>query len=76
MKKIVKLWKTNFINKNITHYDLKKYLKDTELWIAAYMKISKNKGSNTPGPDNKTLDGMTITKLENLKNEVINKTFK
>lgn len=49
MKKMIRLWTTNFKNNNKIYYDLKGFLKDTNIWIAAYMKISKNKGAMTKG---------------------------
>lgn len=75
IRKLTILWKTNFINKDKIYKDLKGYLKDIEIWISAYMKIAKNKGSETPGPEKKTLDGMNLKKLENLKNLVIQEKY-
>lgn len=67
MKKLVKLWLINLNNKDKIYYDLTGFIKDINIWINAYMKIAKNKGGLTPGPDNETLDGMTLKQLENLK---------
>lgn len=75
MNKLTILWKTNFLKRDKIYKDLKGFIKDIELWIAAYMKITKNKGSETPGPDGKTLDGISLKKLENLRNLVIQEKY-
>lgn len=73
MKNLIKLWKANLKNKNRTYNDLKGFIKDINIWIAAYMKIANKKESLTPGADaeDKTLDKKTLNKLENLKQEVL-----
>lgn len=75
MKNLIKLWKANLKDNNRTYNDLKGYLKEKNIWITAYMKIAQNKGSLTPGPDGKTLDGMSMKKLENLRQQVLNGTY-
>src|SRR5437016_2204263 len=48
---------------------------DINLFIAAYTELAKNRGSLTPGIDNETIDGTSLAKLEQLIEEVKNKTF-
>lgn len=71
MKKLINLWLSCFNNKNKILYDAKGYLKDMNIWLIAYAKISKNKGALTVGPDNKTLDGITLKNLKNLRDLVL-----
>ena len=70
MNRLINLWVSAYKNRDKIYYDLKGYLKDMNLWIMAYGKISENKGANTPGADMQTLDGMSMKKLTNLRNEV------
>jgi group II intron reverse transcriptase/maturase len=71
MKQLINLWATCYKNRNRTYKSLKGYMKDMDIWIAAYMKVASNKGASTPGPDGKTLAGTTLRKLENLKKVVL-----
>ena len=57
------------------HYYLRRLLKLPYIWYTAYGKISKNKGSLTPGPDGATFDGITKNRLEEMRDRVIRKEY-
>lgn len=71
MKKLINLWLSCFNNKDKVLYDAKGYLRDNNIWLIAYAKISKNKGALTTGPDKKTLDGISLKSLKNLRDLVL-----
>lgn len=50
--------------------DLKDIVSDIDILIAAYTKIKGNKGIDTPGTDNKTLDGISSKEFAKLSLEI------
>lgn len=76
IEKIIKLWiRTKKQNKE-SFSDLKGYLKDLNIWILAYQKISVNKGALTAGIEgNATIDGLTKEKIEEIQKEVLTGKF-
>jgi hypothetical protein len=54
-------------------YDL---MLDYDLHVAAYEKVRKNKGSNTPGVDGITLDGISISSIRETIKRLKDHTFK
>lgn len=56
--------------------DLFRILKDFDLWLTAYGKISKNKGANTAELTGETIDGTSRRWLEELSNSVTTGTFR
>ena len=49
---------------------------DIDLFIAAYTELAKNEGRLTPGTTDETIDGASRAKLEQLIEDLRNKTFK
>lgn len=70
-KRLKTLWNGNLNNPNFVNEGLWKLLADINLWTAAYIKLSKSKGSNTPSFDGYLIDGITLRKLENIRDEII-----
>ena len=73
--KILGLWKKSYLLTERPFNRLIGYLKDINLWVLAYNKISKNTGSLTEGIDNETIDGINLDKLRKLQIEVLNGSF-
>ena len=74
-ERIAKLWISNYKNPRKIYKSLKGILSTKELWYASYIKIRSSKGSETPGIDLKTLDGITRYKLDKLMGKVLDKEF-
>jgi len=70
-KRLETLWNGNSKDTNFVNEGLWKLLSDINLWTAAYIKLSKSKGSNTPSFDGQTIDGLTVSKLERLRDETV-----
>ena len=51
-------------------------LKRPELFVNAVAKIAPNKGAGTPGVDGQTIDGTSLTRVNELIGELRNKTFR
>lgn len=62
---------TSFINK-----DLYRLLYKRELYKIAYQRIKSNQGSLTPATGNKTLDGMSNTRIDKIINSLKNESYK
>jgi len=69
------LLKTNVVSyckrPTLTRNISSKALNNIEIYKEAYNIIKSKPGNMTPGSDNQTIDGMSIVKLENLKDDVI-----
>jgi len=70
-KRLRTLWNGNKINPQFVNEGLWKLLSDINLWTAAYIKLSKSKGSNTSSLDGDTIDGITLEKLKILRDELL-----
>ena len=55
---------------------LYKLLHDKDLLLVAFSNICNNYGSSTPGVTSETVDGMSLNRLEEISNEIKNKTYK
>lgn len=64
------LWGGNKKDPNFINEGLWKLLNETDLWTAAYVKLSRSKGSNTASFDRATIDEITLEKLIALKEEL------
>ena len=53
-----------------------KLLKDLDLWISAYAKLSRNSGSLTSGTDRLTIDGTGLNGLKQLQQCVLSGNFR
>jgi retron-type reverse transcriptase len=72
---LAKHWKTCLENQNRIFYDLRGLLKQEALWIAAYKKLSGNKGATTPGPDGLNINSLNFRKVLQLRNAVLQNKF-
>ena len=52
-----------------------KPLQDIEVYKKAYEKMKSKPGNMTPGSNGNTLDGMSLKRLENLRNSIMDWTF-
>jgi group II intron reverse transcriptase/maturase len=57
------------------HTELFRILRNDDIWIVAYENIKSNKGALTPGSLSETMDGMNITRLQRLRDEVVNEKY-
>lgn len=76
VSRLVTLWISNKNDSNKIYKELKGYYKDINIWIIAYKKLAMNKGALTKGPIAETIDGITLKRIEEIKESVLNKTFK
>jgi group II intron reverse transcriptase/maturase len=58
------------------HRDIFRILNKNEIWIAAYENIKGNKGALTRGSTSETMDGMSLERLELLKDGVLTEQYK
>lgn len=72
---LAKHWFVNNKNPTKIFNDLKGLLKLDSIWFAAYLKITKNKGSKTPGPDGFIIDSLTKNKILEVKTAVLKKEY-
>ena len=63
------------INKDWKHKELFRILRKDDIWIAAYENIKSNKGALTPGITKETLDGISLKRLERLREKVVNESY-
>nr|YP_009686222.1 putative reverse transcriptase and intron maturase [Halamphora calidilacuna]QDR25075.1 putative reverse transcriptase and intron maturase [Halamphora calidilacuna] len=63
-------------DKKWIHRDIFRILNKDEIWILAYENIKGNKGALTPGSTSETLDGLSLQRVMNLKNEVCSEKYK
>lgn len=70
------LYERNSNNDNWINHDLFRLLRYTELWIIAYVKLSKKPGSLTSGLDKYTIDGTSLKTIKALQNLVLSSSFK
>jgi group II intron reverse transcriptase/maturase len=72
---LVQLWISNVGKRDRSYKSLSGFLKNLDVWILAYAKLSTNPGSMTAGPDKQTIDGTSIKKIIALKDAVLNGSF-
>lgn len=70
LKRLLKIRELNVNNKEYKNKDLYRLLLKPGIYISAYGKLKKNKGSVTPAADKETLDGISI---ERIKEQIIGK---
>ena len=58
------------------HKDIFRILRKDDIWIAAYQKLKSNKGALTPGITPETMDGMSMERINRLKNSVCTEKYK
>lgn len=54
---------------------LMRILKDSQIWVAAYIKLKTNPGSMTEGGDKGTIDGTSLKRLLMLRDSVLDNTY-
>lgn len=74
-ERIARLWISNYKKPTKIYKSLKIILNTKELWYASYIKVRSSRGSETPGIDLQTLDGITKEKLDLLREKVITNKF-
>lgn len=70
LERLRQLIQDNLENDKKVNKNLLSLVGNVELLKGAYMKIKSGPGNMTPGPDGKTLDGISVEWLENLGKEV------
>ncbi len=63
-------------NNEWKHKELFRILHKEDIWVAAYENIKSNKGALTPGSTKETLDGMSLTRLNNLRKKVLTERYR
>jgi group II intron reverse transcriptase/maturase len=58
------------------HKELFRILKQDDIWILAYENLKSNKGVLTPGINPSTFDGMSLERLQIIKQQVIEESYK
>lgn len=66
---------SNAKNEEYTFQRLYRNLYNTEFYLDAYAKIYPNKGSNTKGIDDDTIDGMSLERIEKLIEKLKNQSY-
>lgn len=72
---LLQLWISSRGKRDRSYEDLSGFLKNLDLWVIAYAKLSANPGSMTAGPDKQTIDGTSIKKIVALKDAVLDGSF-
>ena len=79
MKKLKKLLAINKLSKKDSqwiHKDIFRILRNDDIWIAAFQKLKSNKGALTPVTTTKTIDGMSMERLNKLKDSVCTEKYR
>jgi len=71
LTRLVAISKLSQKDRKWIHKDIFRILYKEEIWIAAYENLKGNKGASEPG----TLDGMSLVKLRNLKEQVCSEQY-
>jgi len=72
---LIQLWISSVGKRDRSYKHLSGFLKNLDIWILAYAKLSTNPGSMTTGPDSQTVDGTSISKVIALKDAVLDGSF-
>ena len=72
---LLQLWISSRGKRDRSYENLSGFLRNLDLWIIAYAKLSANPGSMTAGLDRQTIDGTSIKKIVALKDAVLNGSF-
>lgn len=68
---LAKHWRVIHKTPNKIFEELRGLLKLDNLWFASYLKIRRNKGANTAGPDTGTIDELTKKRILEIKDIVM-----
>lgn len=58
------------------HKELFRTLRHDDIWILAYENLKSNKGSLTPGINLSTFNSMSLKRLQNIKQQVLEESYK
>jgi group II intron reverse transcriptase/maturase len=72
---IAKHWWICHQNRDKVFRDLRGLLKLESLWFAAYIKLKRNKGSKTPGPDSVSIDSLTKKRILEIRELVLHRNY-
>jgi len=72
---LLQLWISSRGKRDRSYENLSGFLKNLDLWIMAYAKLTASPGSMTAGPDDQTIDGTSIKKIIALKDAVVDGSF-
>lgn len=68
---LAKHWRVIYNNPDKPFKDLRGLLKLDSLWFTSYLKIRRNKGANTAGPDTGTINELTKKRILEIKDIVM-----
>ena len=68
---VIKHWRNCLQQPSKIFSDLKGFLKRDSIWYAAFIKVMKNRGSKTAGPDNLAANTLTREKILEIKKQVL-----
>lgn len=68
----------NFSEKDSTwvHKDLFRILRKDDIWVLAYENLKSNKGALTTGINPLTFDGISLKRIQNIKQRVLDESYK
>ena len=72
---LTKHWTNCYNQKNKRFQTLKGLLKQKDIWYAAYIKLKRNAGSKTSGPDGKTITDLTQQRIDEIRNVVLRREY-
>ena len=75
LKLLAKHWRVCHQDDKKKFPTLRGIVKQEELWFAAYIKLRRNSGSLTPGPDGESLKALTKERILSLRKAVLENQF-
>lgn len=75
-KRLIAISKLSKRDTQWIHKDIFRILCQDEIWILAYQNIKSNKGALTPGSTHETMDGISMERLNKLKEEILTEKYK
>jgi len=75
LSRLAKISQLSGKDPNWIHKDLFRLLRKKDLWILAYENVKGNKGALTPGVGSDTMDGMSLNRLERLRDQVCSEQY-
>ena len=75
-KRLIAISKLSKRDTQWIHKDIFRILSQDEIWILAYQNIKSNKGALTPGSTDETMDGISMERLNRLKEDILTEKYK
>jgi group II intron reverse transcriptase/maturase len=72
---LAKHWLTCYKTPERVFHDLRGILKQESIWFAAYLRLTNNKISDNPGPDEEIIDALTKKRILELRDAVLKNEF-